>query len=229
MARTAVRSSGRRPGRAEHLASVLAELPLSALRAVDHCFAGDPVSEIKSPLLAGSRRAPALGAGEVERDRPGLRSRHPPVVLALSTGPIWLVVDVLHSHVLGSGLLLQGAPDLRALVEPDRAEPDGSGEGSSAEEPVGNQDDSGQKERAEFDIDLALFRLGVAQGADTLRQGAGRDRELRNQSSHLRGKGWPRRVPLRSPPREAPISLTPFPLTRRTPGEGGQKLRVLVP
>jgi hypothetical protein len=94
-------------------------------------------------------------------------------VLALFAGPIWLVVDVLHSHVLGSGLLFQGAPDLRALVEPDRAEPDGSGEGSSAEEPVGNQDDSGQKERAEFDVDLVLFRLGVAQGADTLRQGAG--------------------------------------------------------
>jgi hypothetical protein len=127
-----------------------------------------------------------LGASAARAQQP--RRRLPPVVLALSAGPIWLVVDVLHSHVLGSGLRLQGAPDLRALVEPDRAEPNGGREGSSAEEPVGDQDDSGQKERAEFDVDLALFWLGVAQDADTLRQGAGRDRELRNRSSLPRGK-----------------------------------------
>jgi hypothetical protein len=192
MARTAVRSSGRRPGRAEHLASVLAELPLSALRAVDHCFAGDPVSEIKSPLLAGSRRAPALGAGEVERDRPGLRSRHPPVVLALSTGPIWLVVDVLHSHVLGSGLLLQGAPDLGAadklrsfLLGRGVSVADPSSQGSTvAESPVAKRSPLARLEQRQPETDpvnrfiqeqlraRGLYEVGAVEAAAWLDQAA---------------------------------------------------------
>jgi hypothetical protein len=100
--------------------------------------------------------------------------------LALRAGPIWLVADdILHRHVLGPGLLLHGASDVRALVEPDCAEPRGGGGGASAEQPVGEQDDAGQEKRAELDLDLGFFRLGDAQGAETLLQVKANSRAIR--------------------------------------------------
>jgi hypothetical protein len=53
------------------------------------------------------------------------------------------------------------------LVDPDRAKPGGGGDCPSAQEPVGQQDDSGEEERAE--LDFALFRLGIAHCVDTIR------------------------------------------------------------
>jgi hypothetical protein len=119
---------------------------------------------VAAPLAFGSPLALShLFRWTMKGLRPG-RGR-----LALRAGPIWLVADdILHRHVLGPGLLLHGASDVRALVEPDCAEPRGGGGGASAEQPVGEQDDAGQEKRAELDLDLGFFRLGDAQCAETL-------------------------------------------------------------
>src|SRR4029450_8906609 len=84
--------------------------------------------------------------------------------------------------------------------------------------PVGEQNDSGQEKRTELDVDLALFSLGDAQGADTIRQ----DVKLRAEPGGPAGASPPAR---RGAARERAQSTTP-PLrgrVSRLPAESGTR------